>query len=66
MKRLRYDRGMKIVKPKAAKPVTITVRMHPDLLRRVDSARGDMKREPFVRAILAQVLSDKNFVLKLN
>ena len=59
---------MKIVrekKPAAPKPITITVRMPEDLLKRLDSKRGSIKREPFIRAVLEQVLGDRGFVLRI-
>lgn len=58
---------MKIVKTTAPKPITITVRMPPGLLARVDAARdkADLSREPFIRAVLEQVLSDPKFVLRV-
>lgn len=58
---------MKIIKAKPAKLKTITIRVPEDLLQRIDSARekADMLREPFIRAILRQVLDDKAFVLRV-
>lgn len=58
---------MKIIKAKPVKLKTITVRMPDDLVKAIDLARekAGMLREPFIRAILVQVLNDKSFVLRV-
>lgn len=58
---------MKVVKPKGPGVRAYTQRLPDDLylMLEAERKRHDMKRNPFVEAILRQVLTDKSFVLKV-
>ena len=51
----------------AKKPKTITIRIDESFRDEIDAQaeKAGLKREPFIRAILEQVLADKSFVLRL-
>lgn len=58
---------MKVVKEKATEIVTYSQRLRGDIATRLEEVAkaSGIKRNPLVEAILEQVLSDPNFVLKI-
>lgn len=64
---MRYSNAMKIVKENTPRTRGVTLRISEETMKKIDkiAEENDLSRQALIEAILEQVISDKNFVVRI-